>query len=305
MKIRNGATMRISRCKRKMLRCFALALFFCSHAIFAEEELLGKHADWLIFSHKDPINDSLFYGAFVQGTLNGGDPRNAFGFACRRRLPGASLRVVWRISPLQILDMSSPRPSSGDDVALIYRLGQDEPETEDWTYAEDVGLYSFSSPVIKRLVTSADAYDRLALRSKGVTHVYSLDGAQEAFTELLDLCFIDVESIQPFTPDSSRSESPSQSGEDYIQEIRREFEEHMSYPKEARTRRLQGVAVVRLIINEDGSLMDIEIVESSGHPVIDNAALQTVRRASPLPRIPESMRVGRLELVLPISFSLR
>ena len=40
----------------------------------------------------------------------------------------------------------------------------------------------------------------------------------------------------------------------------------------------------------DGSLKDVKVLETSGHQVIDDAALRIVRLAAPYPPFPDEMR---------------
>jgi protein TonB len=80
---------------------------------------------------------------------------------------------------------------------------------------------------------------------------------------------------------------------------------HEKYPERAMRQRWEGTAVVGLSLSPDGKVMDVAIVESSGREILDDAALNMVRRASPLPRAPEGLR-GKERLVrVPIVFKLQ
>lgn len=54
------------------------------------------------------------------------------------------------------------------------------------------------------------------------------------------------------------------------------------YPTLARINRLEGRVVLRVVISADGHLEELAIAQSSGHAVLDQAALETLREASPL-----------------------
>lgn len=56
---------------------------------------------------------------------------------------------------------------------------------------------------------------------------------------------------------------------------------NLNYPDEARRQGIYGSLRVLVIIKSDGSLENMRILESSGHPVLDRAALNIVRTASP------------------------
>ena len=79
----------------------------------------------------------------------------------------------------------------------------------------------------------------------------------------------------------------------------RRLAEHVYYPQEAIDRGLEGE--VRLLVTLDGTgrIMDIQVAASSGHAILDQAALQAARSLGTLPG------TGRSEIFLPVRFQLR
>jgi protein TonB len=61
---------------------------------------------------------------------------------------------------------------------------------------------------------------------------------------------------------------------------------NLNYPDEARRRNLSGRVVLTVAVRRDGSVESIEVVQSSGIPVLDEAARQSVRLAVPFPPLP-------------------
>jgi len=59
---------------------------------------------------------------------------------------------------------------------------------------------------------------------------------------------------------------------------------------------------LRAVIREDGQLMDLEVAESSGHQVLDLAALEIVRQASPLKLLHD---LGQPQVVVQVPISYR
>jgi len=78
-----------------------------------------------------------------------------------------------------------------------------------------------------------------------------------------------------------------------------------NYPSEARERTEQGVVVLAFTIDRDGHVLSRHIVSSSGHSDLDAEVLALVQRAQPMPAFPASMTAERLDLTVPIRFSLR
>jgi len=61
---------------------------------------------------------------------------------------------------------------------------------------------------------------------------------------------------------------------------------NLNYPDEARRRGLEGSLVLTVAINQDGSLERLDIIRSSGQPVLDDAATRIVQLAAPFTPIP-------------------
>ncbi len=95
------------------------------------------------------------------------------------------------------------------------------------------------------------------------------------------------------------------SAADYVAVVRAWLERHKRYPRLARQRGTQGVAVVVFSIRADGTLLSHQVAQSSGHASLDRAAADMVERASPFPPVPPGLGGGRLTLTVPVDFSLR
>ena len=72
----------------------------------------------------------------------------------------------------------------------------------------------------------------------------------------------------------------------YNWQMRIEAIGNQHYPKAARTNKIYGDVTVIVSVNKDGSLRDARILESSGHKILDLAALKIVRLASPFQPFP-------------------
>ena len=85
--------------------------------------------------------------------------------------------------------------------------------------------------------------------------------------------------------DSRLSSLPKTSGDgdSVIAEIMRRIEKAKRYPRVARKMGTEGRATVRFRIKTDGKVEGVELTESSGSEILDQASLETVQRAAPLP----------------------
>jgi len=82
------------------------------------------------------------------------------------------------------------------------------------------------------------------------------------------------------------------------------LEKFRRYPGAARSARQQGVVYIRFRMNRGGRVLSSSLVRSSGFPALDQAALETLRRADPLPKIPAD-RPDEIELSVPVEFYIR
>lgn len=78
------------------------------------------------------------------------------------------------------------------------------------------------------------------------------------------------------------------------------------YPQEALNRRLTGSLRLSVVVNPDGTLYAIDILQSSGHRILDDAARQIVRLASPFPPFPPEIRqhTDRLNIIRTWNFEI-
>jgi protein TonB len=85
--------------------------------------------------------------------------------------------------------------------------------------------------------------------------------------------------------------------------ILRRVEELKRYPASARVDRAEGKVVVKAVINEDGDISEVEVFQSSGHPGLDKAAVDTMRQAAPF-HLPRPLGQPRMTIKIPMSYRL-
>lgn len=92
----------------------------------------------------------------------------------------------------------------------------------------------------------------------------------------------------------------------YEQLISLWIEKFKQYPMEARQEGLQGETVVRIRIDRKGNIRYYLLERSTGHPILDRAAIDMVRRANPVPAVPNDYPKGDLiEFLIPVNFQLQ
>ncbi len=63
---------------------------------------------------------------------------------------------------------------------------------------------------------------------------------------------------------------------------------NLNYPDEARRRRLSGTVVLNIGIRRNGAVERVDIVQSSGIPLLDESALRIAKLAEPYPPLPKT-----------------
>jgi protein TonB len=78
----------------------------------------------------------------------------------------------------------------------------------------------------------------------------------------------------------------------YLNSWRRKIETigNLNYPQEARKRKIYGDLRLLVSIFPDGALKEVELLQSSGHRVLDDAAVRIVRLAAPFAPFPDELR---------------
>ncbi|MBI3374004.1 MAG: energy transducer TonB [Betaproteobacteria bacterium] len=79
---------------------------------------------------------------------------------------------------------------------------------------------------------------------------------------------------------------------------------YKKYPRVALDNNWEGKAVIRLVIGANGLIANISIKTSTGHDVLDQAALETLTRAKPLVPIPAALRGKEFGMDINFIFSL-
>ena len=92
---------------------------------------------------------------------------------------------------------------------------------------------------------------------------------------------------------------------DYLTRLQLYLEQHKQYPRSARMRRQEGIAELYVLMDRTGRILSARLESGSGYKALDDEAMAMLRRAAPLPAMPDSMTQERLELIIPVRFALR
>lgn len=90
----------------------------------------------------------------------------------------------------------------------------------------------------------------------------------------------------------------------YKYELSRLIDAHKKYPKRAQRRNQQGKATVRFVLMRNGEVKQVELLDSSGYPVLDKAAMRAIEAVSGKLPLPDEINRNSWRLEVPLTFEL-
>ena len=90
----------------------------------------------------------------------------------------------------------------------------------------------------------------------------------------------------------------------YYGVVRSMLDSNKKYPLLSVQRRQEGTPIVEFTILQNGDVINIDIT-SSGFRLLDREAQKIVLKSAPFPPIPKSLGKNRIDLRVPINFSLQ
>ena len=90
----------------------------------------------------------------------------------------------------------------------------------------------------------------------------------------------------------------------YLARFRERVQQGLRYPLAARRQGLSGTVEIDVTIDADGRVRSAEVVASSSHSVLDEAAADAVKRVGQV-ALPENLPRRALRVRLPLVFQLQ
>lgn len=104
-------------------------------------------------------------------------------------------------------------------------------------------------------------------------------------------------------PGPDRGDPPPEFGP-YLARFRQLIQEYVVYPLAARRQGLSGRVELEVLLDATGRVRAVSLVTSSAHALLDEAAIEAVRRVPSVP-VPEHLPRRALRVRLPVVFELR
>lgn len=90
----------------------------------------------------------------------------------------------------------------------------------------------------------------------------------------------------------------------YARVIKEALMRQWQYPRQAMENLIEGKLQVLFSLSREGHLIGIQILDPSGHDILDQEALRSVRSAAPFPPFPGSVTVSKLHITANFEYRL-
>lgn len=90
----------------------------------------------------------------------------------------------------------------------------------------------------------------------------------------------------------------------YAAVIKQLLMEKWKYPRKAWENLIEGQVLILFSLNSQGKLIDVKILDSSSHGMLDENALNSIKKAAPFPPFPGSVTVSRLNIKANFAYKL-
>ncbi|WP_036231977.1 energy transducer TonB [Marinobacterium litorale] len=90
----------------------------------------------------------------------------------------------------------------------------------------------------------------------------------------------------------------------YFTELAAHLARHKRYPVSSRRRGEEGITKITFEVDRDGRLLSYQIAQSSGSHRLDEAVIDMLESARPLPAFPPDMQQQTLKITVPVEFAI-
>ncbi|THK43148.1 energy transducer TonB [Methylophaga sp. SB9B] len=158
-----------------------------------------------------------------------------------------------------------------------------------------------TAPAIDKLEPNPKTSENLAATTEPAEHAAANSEKQLENTQIAE----QGEAAESSTISSQAASAIQQAAQQtYFSLLARTLAEKKRYPGISRRRGEQGVVQLFFIVSRDGKIRESRIDASSGFQRLDQAVMEMLEKAQPLPAFPAEMSQQQLEVKVPIAFEL-
>lgn len=185
---------------------------------------------------------------------------------------------------------------------LTYRIDKNKPIQALWPIHEGSRYYSEDNPLsTEKLLQGLRNGSNFIIRTHSTKSTFTFDirGLSNALKLLPHDC-MSLKNI--YSTIVKRQVDQTQK---YFAKVKQEINDNWYYPLKAFQQGIQGSVGLKSIISSDGKLLSTTINASSGHRILDNAALKAIKESAPFHPFPAGINKEKLSLVTTFIYSPR
>ena len=91
----------------------------------------------------------------------------------------------------------------------------------------------------------------------------------------------------------------------YLRRIADKIAQAQIYPQQAKRKGWEDTLVIELELAPSGKILKMNVIQASRYQILNTAALQTVKRAQPLPAFDKEMTAKTLTVRIPFHYTLQ
>lgn len=234
-----------------------------------------------------------------------------------RTLPPVESRAVTRDPPTERTPAVETAPAvvhSAGRVRHMQAIAQERAQGS--VEAIETAVQAMSSPIsthqtiVRREVVADDQrteavqdHGSVGAAADSLRHRAPIQDQRQAVVEMVQVQPVDLKQPEAVI---SNVQSVGQVRPHYgwlKADLMTQIERMKRYPQFALDNRWEGRVVVRAVIRADGQLLELSVVESSGHELLDRESLELLRRLSPVP-LKHPLGAPQVTLRIPINYGI-
>lgn len=193
-----------------------------------------------------------------------------------------------------------PKSDDSPEVAPVEEVKEVKPEEEELPQLEEAPLVKEPEVALEKVKPIEE--EKPEEEKKEQEQVQAQNATVAAAPPPIEAAAVGP---KPAAPLQGNSRKPNQAEISWQKALHLHISKHKRYPSQARDRRVEGVVTVSFSLDGTGHVTNVRVLKGSGSTLLDDEALEILKRADPLPAPPEQSLETARNLSLPIQFNIR
>jgi len=177
-------------------------------------------------------------------------------------------------------------------VAAAQQQSQDKPDADIKPKASELNKEQFHPNT------------KAALKENPIEHIQN--SPEQPLDQVIENTAVSSQPASQHSPSmSGQKVMATRQGENNYQAlVKAMIEDKKHYPRKARMRGHEGEVMIQLTLSQKGTILSLEITQSSGYHHLDRAAIKSIHACAPFPEFPKTLSQSELTMDIPFGFRL-